>query len=245
MIGWAHASLDLPAGLLPVGGEFWAAALGWTLGEPWPSYPEFRSVEPPDGDGFLTVQTVSGPPAVHVDLETDDLPGDTDRLTGLGAAQVRTTEHWVTLTSPGGFSFCLVRSAEHGARPGPVGAPGRRTRLAQVCLDLPDDRHDEEVAFWRSVTGWRLAPLRAPEFTGRLVPPAGSSLQLLLHRLGADDPGGRTRAHLDLGCENWEAEAERLVELGATRLWEGDGWITLRDPAGLLFCASETSPDAP
>ena len=53
------------------------------------------------------------------------------------------------------------------------------------------------------------------------------------------------RAHIDLGCDDREAEARRLVGLGAERLWDGDGWITLRDPAGLLFCATGNSPDAP
>jgi hypothetical protein len=28
-------------------------------------------------------------------------------------------------------------------------------------------------------------------------------------------------------------------------MWDGSGWITLRDPAGLLFCTTENSPDAP
>jgi hypothetical protein len=66
-------------------------------------------------------------------------------------------------------------------------------------------------------------------------------VQLLFQRLNEDgDP--ETRAHIDLGADDIEAEATRLEGLGARRLWQGDGWITLEDPAGLPFCATVTRP---
>ena len=70
-------------------------------------------------------------------------------------------------------------------------------------------------------------------------------MQLLLHRLGDDDGGTTVRAHLDLGTDDLELETQRLTDAGATRLWDGRGWITLRDPAGMLFCVTGNSPDAP
>ncbi len=109
----------------------------------------------------------------------------------------------------------------------------------------PPHAHDREVQFWREATGWRFAPSEHESFAGKLYPAPGAPLQLLLQRLAADDRAPAVRAHLDLGCDDREAEAARLVALGAERLWSGDGWITLRDPAGLLFCATGTSPDSP
>jgi hypothetical protein len=117
----------------------------------------------------------------------------------------------------------------------------------QVCIDSPALAHDREVAFWRAATGWRwvASPEESEEFAGKLYPNPGSPIQLLLQRLQRDDPGARVRAHLDLGCEDREAEAARLATLGASRLWDGSGWITLRDPSGLLFCVTGNPPDDP
>jgi len=80
---------------------------------------------------------------------------------------------------------------------------------------------------------------------GKLYPPTGSSAQLLLQRLGSDDPTSAVRAHIDLGTDDVEAEAERLVGLGAERLGPGRGWIVLRDPVGMVFCVTGNSPDDP
>ena len=53
------------------------------------------------------------------------------------------------------------------------------------------------------------------------------------------------RAHIDLGADDIEAEAARLVGLGAERLGPGRGWIVLRDPVGMVFCVTGNSPDDP
>ncbi len=149
------------------------------------------------------------------------------------------------MTSPGGWPFCLVRRRDR-SRPAATQWPGgQRGRLVQVCIDSPAELHDREVEFWRGATGWRWQESPDEEFAGKLYPEPGSPIQLLLHKLGQDDEGRTTRAHLDLGSDDREREADRLVGLGAERLWTGGGWITLRDPAGLLFCVTGNSPDAP
>jgi hypothetical protein len=54
----------------------------------------------------------------------------------------------------------------------------------------------------------------------------------------------KNRVHLDLhvGDERREAEVERLIGLGATRLWDGqqgpNRWVTMADPEGNEFCVS-------
>lgn len=245
MIGWVHVSIDLPVEHDHDLAQFWAEALGWPLGEPWSERPEFSSFQPDHGDSYVHRQLVGGDPRVHPDLEVDDPSATEQRLLGLGASAVRATRSWRTLTSPGGLAFCLVAKADHDHRPPPIGEPGRRSRLVQISIDSPAAHHDREVDFWKAATGWRFEPGDSPEFAGKLYPEPGSSVQFLLQRLDQDDPATAVRVHIDLGCEDREAEADRLVGLGAERRWDGDGWITLRDPAGMLFCTTGNSPDAP
>jgi hypothetical protein len=146
------------------------------------------------------------------------------------------------MSSPGGLPFCIVRRRSR-SRPDPLAwGDGHRTRLVQVCVDSPAGRHEAEVAFWRAATGWRWVPGDAPEFAGKLYGAAGSPIQLLFQRLGGDDPGSSTRVHLDLGSDDIGADADRLVSLGAQLIGPGDGWIALRDPAGLSFCTTGNSP---
>jgi len=56
----------------------------------------------------------------------------------------------------------------------------------------------------------------------------------------------KDRIHLDLhhpqGDEQRDAEVARLIELGATKLWDGQQgpqrWVTMADPEGNEFCVS-------
>jgi hypothetical protein len=242
---WLHAVLDLPAAA-DAAERFWADALGWPLGEPWPDHAELRSFTPPGGDAYVHRQVVRGDPGVHLDVEVADLPSETERLVTLGATPVRRTADWQTLRSPGGLPFCLVPAAEHSGRPDPVAGPdGVRRRLVQICLDIPARHVDVEPDFWRAVLPWREVPTGDAEFLGRLVPEPGAPLQVLLQRLGEDDPGTATRAHLDLGSDDIAADARMLRAHGAVQLRSTDGFVALQDPAGLAFCVTANSPDAP
>jgi predicted enzyme related to lactoylglutathione lyase len=245
MTHWLHVILDLPRDQAADATAFWTAALGWPLGRLWPQHPEFASFAAASGDPYLHRQLVAGGPGVHIDLEVDDLDESADRLAAHGAVPVRRTTDWLTMTSPGGLPFCLIRRRDHPSRPTATGSAERQRRLMQVCIDSPAALSDREVGFWRVATGWRWSPSASAEFAGKLYPEPGSPVQLLLQQLGDDDEATTVRAHLDLGCDDREAEADRLVSLGATRLWTGDGWITLRDPAGLVFCATGNSPEDP
>ena len=174
-----------------------------------------------------------------------DVPAAARRLEDLGASWVRATDDWTTLRSPGGLPVCLVRARPRRRPPARRWPSGPTSRLVQVCLDCPAERAEAEARFWAAATGWGWQASRSAEFVGHLVPENGS-LQLLVQRRGADESADApVSAHLDLGADDREAEASRLAALGATRLWTGGGWITLRDPAGLLFCATGQPPEAP
>ena len=241
-VSYVHTVLDAPARLAPATGDFWAAALGWPTGDPWPGHPELCTLEPPQGSAYVHLQEIHGPPRVHIDLECDR-PGSTiARAVGTGAVVIGATDLWCTLRSPGGLPFCVLRSRERRA-PQPVTWPdGHRSRLVQVCIDAPQSRHDDEVAFWRGLLGGRWGESRSAEFAGKWHDDAGSPLQLLFQRL--EEPDGLVRAHLDLGTDDRDAEVARLLDLGAEDVGAGHGgWHVLRDPAGLAFCVTGNSPD--
>jgi hypothetical protein len=107
-------------------------------------------------------------------------------------------------------------------------------------LDIPADVYDAECGFWADLTGWELQDSPLAEFQ-RLARPSGMPLQLLLQRTG-DPPGTTVRAHPDLACSGISAEVTRHVRLGATWSHDGDGWITMRDPAGLEYCITRRDP---
>ena len=240
---WLHVFIDVAPDVAEESASYWSAVLGWPLGEPWPGLPEFRSFVPPEGDSYIHQQVGDHGPRIHFDIEVDDR-GTADRLVDLGAEVTGQFEGWCPMRSPGGLPFCLIHREEHLRPPAPDFA-GHRSRLVQICIDSPQSVYDQEVAFWRAATGWRWRDGNHDEFAGKLYPPIGSSVQLLFQRLGSDDPATTVRAHIDLGSDDVQAEADRLVGLGAGHLGRGRGWIVLRDPIGMVFCVTGNSPDDP
>jgi hypothetical protein len=133
------------------------------------------------------------------------------------------------------MTFCIVG---HGGahRPPPVLWPGGRSLVDQVCLDIPPSRFDDEAAFWHELTGWPAVSRDHAEFA-RLGRGPGMPLQLLLQRLHEEQPV--VTAHLDLACDDRDAEVARHVDLGASVVRRTDGWTTLRDPAGRVYCVTD------
>jgi hypothetical protein len=243
-VSWIHAFVDLPEPLLAAGLRFWAAASGWPVGRPWRDHPEFHSLEPPDGDAYLHVQRIGGPPRVHMDLVVaadSSVDDERDRHLDLGAVAGERHRWWQVMTSPGGLPYCLVDGRDR-TRPGPTTWPdGHRSRLVQVCVDVPSAGFEAELGFWRDATGWPEETSRFPEFA-RLTSPTTAPIGFLLQRLGpAED--GPVRLHLDLGTDNRGAEVERLCAVGAEIVDDARPWIVLRDPTGLPLCVTPRPPD--
>lgn len=73
--------------------------------------------------------------------------------------------------------------------------------------------------------------------------PAGSGLVCTVWAVKL----GQTRLHIDLRPDDQEAEVERLIGLGASRLDVGQGdvpWVVLADPEGNEFCVLASSTPA-
>jgi predicted enzyme related to lactoylglutathione lyase len=110
--------------------------------------------------------------------------------------------------------------------------------LRVIVIDVPGDDHEREVAFWQAAIGKDLTrEERHPEYHGTRLPHAGP-MGLLVQRLGA----GSARVHLDFHTDDLAAEVARLERLGARQEQRVQGWVVMRDPAGLLFCVVPERP---
>lgn len=99
---------------------FWREALGYRV---YYSEPSLAVLVPPDSNAFpLLLQRVPEPKAeknrMHVDIVTDDVEAEVNRLETLGArrlhAGVRSfgSTHWVTMADPEDNEFCLSTGVE-------------------------------------------------------------------------------------------------------------------------------------
>jgi predicted enzyme related to lactoylglutathione lyase len=242
-LDWIHVFIDVPASSAADAREFWSQALCWSPGSSWPGHREFTSLVPASGNSYVHVQQVDDDPRIHLDVVVDDLDRARDEAAELGAGAGMLTDDWQVMRTPGGLPFCLCREPVSGTRPpGTRHTAGHRSRLAQVCVDIPAQGYDREVAFWRQLTGWTFSRSGRTELADLLGPPE-APLRLLVQRLGEDDEGETTRAHIDLGSDDIDAEAARLAGLGARHVERFDGWAVMEDPAGLVFCVTGKSPD--
>lgn len=246
MIRWLTVFLDLPTERFGPDVGFWAAITGSTVSASRGDHDEFATLQPGAGTAVLKVQRVGDePPRLHLDLHVDDVAATAERAAALGATIVELGE-WAVLSSPAGFVHCLVSHLEGTDRPGPVTLPdGGVSRLGQLAIDIPAEHFAAEVAYWGAVTGWeaRSSPLH-PEFT-IIDPPAGLPIGLLLQRLGDEDGRALAGAHLDVAAgDDRERLAAAHERLGAQRMHTAPDWITLADPAGLLYCLTAVEPVA-
>jgi hypothetical protein len=245
VIRWISAFFDVPADGFEAGVAYWLRATGSVRSDPWGSHGEFATLVPGHGDPHVYLQRLGeGACGNYPDLHVDDLDEATRRALELGAATVRETPGLVVLESPGGLPFCFVRHRQgQSATPAPVRWPGgHRSRLDQICVDVPPGAFDDEVAFWRGLTGWRRSGTDVHEFR-RLLPPPGLPLHFLLQRLDTAGESGRASAHMDFSSSDVEAETERHVGLGAEPVRRHPHWQVMRDPVGTAYCITDKDPD--
>ncbi len=102
-------------------------------------------------------------------------------------------------------------------------------------LTINSDDPEGVAQFWTSALGYQRRNLWDP-YIGLRDPSARDSL-VTIQKSG---PESANKIHLDLYSDDPDAEAERLVTLGATKLKrfeEGDTyWWVLSDPKGNEFC---------
>jgi len=113
--------------------------------------------------------------------------------------------------------------------------------MSNTIIGLSIDAADAAAlaGFWAEALGRQVADGAEERYAVVTIGPAAVSVpRLVFHQV----PEGKTvknRLHIDLAATDWEAEINRLSDLGATRIRDvhenGARWITLADPEGNEF----------
>jgi hypothetical protein len=116
--------------------------------------------------------------------------------------------------------------------------------MALRLQNLSIDSLEPELlaGFWRDALGWRITSVEPEEVV--LEPPVGSAeegiVPDILFLLVPEEKSTKNRLHFDFRPTDQDAEVERLLKLGATRVDIGQTpectWVVLADPAGNEFC---------
>jgi hypothetical protein len=86
--------------------KFWSAALGRAAKS---EEGDYVGLADRPGQPIVFVQKVSHPSRVHLDIETDDVDAEVERLERLGARRVEKVQTWWVMEAPTGQRFCVVR----------------------------------------------------------------------------------------------------------------------------------------
>ena len=128
------------------------------------------------------------------------------------------------------------------------GRGGKEDTVALQVSMLAIDCRDAErlAAFWCEALGYKID---SAEEDGVSIVSGDGSAWGIDFLVVPDDKVVKNRLHLDLRPDNQEAEVQRLLDLGATRVDVGQGddvsWVVLADPEGNEFCVLREEAAAP
>lgn len=101
--------IDCEGGDLDEHARFWAAALGKEVEPADPSSPTYRALVVRPDEPQMMLQRVDHPSRVHLDIESEDVDAEADRLEKLGAKRIGKVRTWWVMEAPSGHRFCVVR----------------------------------------------------------------------------------------------------------------------------------------
>ena len=215
--------------------RFWAGVLRRELAE----QQDDIALLPSDDTGFRIRFLPSQEPKtvlnrIHLHLTStslDDQQSTVARALGLGGRHLdvgqRPEEGHVVLADPEGNEFCVIE-------------PGNRFLAGCGFLgELTCDGSQAVGYFWSEALGWPLVWDQDQETA--IQSPSGGT-KIAWGGLPVAPKTGKNRLHFDLAPpvgSDQQAEVDRLVSLGATRIDIGQGevsWVVMADPDGNEFC---------
>ena len=105
-------TIDCETDDLEEAATFWSRALGR---EPvrgqGPLAANYFQLRTRPGEIEINIQRVSHASRVHLDIETDDVEAEVERLEALGAKRLHQVRHWWVMEAPTGHRFCVVGEA--------------------------------------------------------------------------------------------------------------------------------------
>jgi hypothetical protein len=100
--------VDAPKETFAATRDFWAAAL-LTAAREVTEFPEFTALPDAASLSWVGLQNIgSGAARFHLDIETDDVDAEVERLIGLGAVKIADGRTWVVMRDPSGLLFDVV-----------------------------------------------------------------------------------------------------------------------------------------
>jgi hypothetical protein len=102
--------IDCNESVFDQGVAFWSQALGL---DPDPGDPPDDRYVSLIGDAARTrilVQRVADQSSFHLDIETDDVEAEVQRLEKLGAVRKYKLHSWWVMRAPSGHDFCVIRA---------------------------------------------------------------------------------------------------------------------------------------
>lgn len=91
--------------------DFWSRALGKPIASvDQDGDGKYAELETSADEPIILLQKVEHASRVHLDIETDDLEAEAQRLEALGARRIAfVRERWWVMEAPSGHRFCIVR----------------------------------------------------------------------------------------------------------------------------------------
>ncbi len=104
---------------------FWTQALGFKPPRRPVADQRYLTLGRIDGPLFVRMQKVDRNPGYHLDIESDRIDAEADRLEAAGARRKYKLKRWCVLEDPSGTPFCVIRpesddfpqSANHWEQP--------------------------------------------------------------------------------------------------------------------------------
>lgn len=95
--------------------QFWGRALGHpTRRSDDPEDENYMTLETAPNEVQVEVQRVDHPSRVHIDIETDDIEAEVQRLERLGAKRLKQVKSWWVMEAPTGQRFCVIEHQRSG-----------------------------------------------------------------------------------------------------------------------------------
>ena len=95
--------------------EFWSQALGYPAETaPAGGSDNYSKLLAPPEEVQVLLQEVDHQSRVHIDIETDDIEAEVQRLENLGARRLGYVKTWCVMEAPTGHRFCVVRPQRTG-----------------------------------------------------------------------------------------------------------------------------------
>jgi predicted enzyme related to lactoylglutathione lyase len=216
--------------------RFWAGVLGWEMAD---DPHDGIALRPGDDTGFgirflSTQEPKAGLNQIHLHLTStslDDQQSTVARALGLGGRHIDVgqlpEEGHVVLADPEGNEFCVIE-------------PGN-SFLADCGFlgELACDGSQDVGYFWSEALGW---PLVWDQDQETAIQSPGGGTKIAWGGPPLRPKTGKERLHFDLAPPvggDQQAEVDRLISLGATRVDIGQGevsWVVMADPDGHEFC---------